>query len=79
MNQVYYEVIVMDVNDHKHRHLVWTCPDKNGDDYVNGELVLDLTEGYTITYFLDKIAYWSVREIECDSTNINLDYVEANL
>lgn len=61
---IWYEIVVTDERGDRHRHLTDILPDRGDDDYINGELIIDLSETETITYMLSKIISWSWREID---------------
>lgn len=63
-DNIWYEIIVTDERGDRHRHLTDICPDRGDDDYLNGELIIDLSDTECITYMLSKIISWSYREID---------------
>lgn len=75
----WYEIIVTDERGDRHRHLTEILPDREDEEYLNGELVIDISETETVTYMLNKIISWSSRAIDTSGDVPTVAYKEAKL
>lgn len=81
-DNAYFQITVLDVNGDKHHHLADYLPDREGDDYINGELVIDVSDSEQVIYNRDTIISWSWRKIWPDDdipAKADEKVVEVNL